>query len=282
MDQSRTALVQDYTRKEAPDIAVENYTWSVADLRKAFRNKSSCFNVLDIDAPGYTKTHKPQAMQDIDLLGTSIAPAGSIGRGLSKDGTYLGRFFLLARKGAISGIHSDSGGIMTWLRPMVGREVWYYGRTPYHLTEGDRNRWEHEGDLESSGYENPWNRIVLERGDTFIMPPGVARAVFAPEDALCVGGFILTHAQVRQFMFTVRHQQRHDALKSDDSSAQLFHAYKAHLETLLRKGRKHECENMLWELEAFAAERVPENKDYKEINAKQEAWVQEWMRFLTM
>ena len=34
---------------------------------------------------------------------------------------------LLATAGAISDIHTDAGGFGTWVRPILGRKVWYIG-----------------------------------------------------------------------------------------------------------------------------------------------------------
>ena len=173
LDVKRKVSVQDLGLKEtAKSDHVRPLSKSVAAVKKHFLQPSgtdTVWNCLDIAVPNAGAIYTPLEIMNEDLYHQSANPEGSAGRGgqpvWNKD---LARWFLLSDGGAISSIHMDAGGPCTWIRPLVGRKIWYFGRGVTNLSEDDKNRFlEHEhGDLSPEGYMHGWSRIELKPGDT--------------------------------------------------------------------------------------------------------------------
>ena len=133
------------------------------------------------------------------------------------------------------------------------------------------------------------SRLILNAGDTLFMPEGMEHAVYTPvgQNTLCVGGFGLTPAHVRDSIRVLRHQQQHDKLTNDDPPEQMFKAYETHLATLRNSSRK-ELEDLVLELKGFIEQTPPTLKDYQddsqgdddnEPTEAQKKWINEWARF---
>ena len=119
----RIVCVQDYNAKKALDKPVDTEKWRIADVRKALKPGSKhIINLLDLDVPGHSTEYSPGILKG-DIFKQSQPATGSLGRGQMVGGEYIWRFFLLAAGGAISTPHVDAGGLITWVRPLVGQKV---------------------------------------------------------------------------------------------------------------------------------------------------------------
>ena len=167
LDLNSKISVQDFAMVDD----AENQSRSVAELREYFFNPASrgdaVWNCLDIGVTHLQAEYTPRELSSYDVYRQGEAASDSVTRGgqpaWNKD---LQQFFLLSGGGAISAIHMDAGGPCTWIRPIVGRKIWFFGRGITNMSEDDRRRFLKQGDLNPLGYMHGWSRVELRAGDT--------------------------------------------------------------------------------------------------------------------
>ncbi|TQB68324.1 hypothetical protein MPDQ_003609 [Monascus purpureus] len=111
-------------------------------------------------------------------------------------------FFLLSGANAISSIHVDNGGQLTWVLILEGRKIWYF---PRKLTATLSCCW------------LLWALSVLEHmKKAGIMPPSCPHAVFTPDDCLAVGGHFYTAAHLGSTLRGLKLQEGYPAISNED------------------------------------------------------------------
>ncbi|KAF2834214.1 hypothetical protein M501DRAFT_604730 [Patellaria atrata CBS 101060] len=74
----------------------------------------------------------------------------------------LKEFFLLSQRYAVSPIHVDTGGPVTWVRILRGKKIWYF---PRYISSETTCRLGQVGSLVPEDYPGGWSKIQLTRGD---------------------------------------------------------------------------------------------------------------------
>ncbi|KAL5359306.1 hypothetical protein BJX96DRAFT_56320 [Aspergillus floccosus] len=128
-------------------------------------------------------------------------------------------FFLLSGANAISSIHVDNGGQLTWILILEGRKIWYF---PRKLTSDAVRLLAVMGSQCPRGYEEGWARVELCAGDLLIMPPSCPHAVFTPEDCLAVGGHFYTTAHLGSTLRGLKLQEDYPAISNEDLQADFY------------------------------------------------------------
>ncbi|KAI9764069.1 MAG: hypothetical protein M1840_008873 [Geoglossum simile] len=95
-------------------------------------------------------------------------------------------FFLLSMKNAISTIHVDTGGAVTWILILAGRKIC------------------------------GWVKVELRPGDLFVMPPSFPHAVSTPDDCLAVGGQIYTAGNLGRSIEGIKLQEDYPDISNED------------------------------------------------------------------
>ncbi|KAL8864144.1 MAG: hypothetical protein Q9198_010065 [Flavoplaca austrocitrina] len=198
---------------------------TVEELRASFgqhsRGPKSPINVLEIS--NFThRSYIPPVIAEVDLL-TQIAIQNV--RHLAKDSRPRSmpqagqEWFLLSQEHSVSPAHIDVAGFCTVVIVVEGGKVWYPLSRP---DENDRRHFAQCGSLVPEGFSNGWARILLERGDVLIMPPGTIHAVFTPEDCLCVGKHFYTAGTIGASLDAIRFMLNHEELINEDSPGNLY------------------------------------------------------------
>ncbi|KJZ68061.1 hypothetical protein HIM_12546 [Hirsutella minnesotensis 3608] len=116
-------------------------------------------------------------------------------------------FSLFAQRGCFTGFHVDSPD-GTWVRNMWGLKVWIF---PSRRDLADITKFEAQGD---EWIPESIRVIVLEPGDTLIMPPGeiIPHAVLTLEDSHMVGGMFMDKFRIlesiEKLCWIAKHPQR--------------------------------------------------------------------------
>ena len=159
--------VQDFERKQG----FSTREVSVQEVKRHFlqpRSDDPVWNCLDIGASQISVDYTPREIAQEDLLRQADPIKGSATRGHRMDTIKdMQQWFLLTQAGSISDIHVDSGGLCTWIRVLVGRKIWYYGRGITNLSEVDKLRFVKQATDNPRGYIHGWSRIDLHAGDTW-------------------------------------------------------------------------------------------------------------------
>ncbi|KAH0545335.1 hypothetical protein FGG08_000634 [Glutinoglossum americanum] len=122
-------------------------------------------------------------------------------------------FFLLSLENAISTIHVDTGGVVTWVLILEGRKIWYF---PRHVT-AQTVRWlSFAGSQTPEDYRDGWVKVELRPGDLLIMPPSFPHAVYTPEKCLAVGGQSYTAGNLGRSIEGLKLQEDHPDISNED------------------------------------------------------------------
>jgi len=128
-------------------------------------------------------------------------------------------FFLLSLENAISTIHVDTGGVVTWVLILEGRKIWYF---PRHVT-AQTVRWlSFAGSQTPEDYQDGWVKVELRPGDLLIMPPSFPHAVFTPENCLAVDGQFYTAANLGRSIEGLKLQEDHQDISNEDLSPSIY------------------------------------------------------------
>uniref|UniRef100_A0A7N6B5E1 [histone H3]-dimethyl-L-lysine(36) demethylase n=1 Tax=Anabas testudineus TaxID=64144 RepID=A0A7N6B5E1_ANATE len=103
------------------------------------------------------------------------------------------KYCLMSVQGCFTDFHIDFGGTSVWYHILRGRKVfWLIPPTPQNLEMYEN--WVlsgKQGDIFLGDKCHDCQRIVLNQGNTFIIPSGWIHAVYTPEDTLVFGGNFL-------------------------------------------------------------------------------------------
>ncbi|BDD61156.1 hypothetical protein MAP00_006227 [Monascus purpureus] len=143
----------------------------------------------------------------------SLLPPDNVGKTDSNWKNSRKEFFLLSGANAISSIHVDNGGQLTWILILEGRKIWYFPRKP---TSDALRLLATTGSQCPRGYEEGWARVELCAGDLLIMPPSCPHAVFTPDDCLAVGGHFYTAAHLGSTLRGLKLQEDYPAICNED------------------------------------------------------------------
>ena len=159
--------VQDFERKQGSSTRHV----SVQEVKRHFlapQPDDPVWNCLDIGASQIHVEYTPREIVQEDLLRQADPIKGNATRGHRMDAVKdMQQWFLLTQAGSISDVHVDSGGLCTWIRVLVGRKIWYYGRGITNLSEVDKLRFVKQATDDPKGYMHGWSRIDLHAGDTW-------------------------------------------------------------------------------------------------------------------
>ncbi|KAI9763738.1 MAG: hypothetical protein M1840_009135 [Geoglossum simile] len=122
-------------------------------------------------------------------------------------------FFVASMKRAISTIHVDTGGAVSWDLILEGRQIWYF---PRHVTTQTVRWLGHTGSQNPEDYEGGWVKAELCRGDLLVMPPNFPHAVFTPENSLTVGGRVYTSGTLGRSIEGLKMQEDNPSISHED------------------------------------------------------------------
>ncbi|KAI2825400.1 hypothetical protein CBS147321_1048 [Aspergillus niger] len=226
--------------QEQPEKAIDVYDYSVVDPSLRTRTMTvqdilqhwklperdrHALNLLDIE--NRIGDFCPTEIIACDLYEKLTRRAlDSVGRTDSDWRTSRQEFFILSGKNAISSIHVDTGGQLTWILILQGRKIWYF---PRKLSFGAVRLLAAAGSQHTEGYEDGWARVELCPGDLFIMPPSCPHGVFTPEDCLAVGGHFYTPAQLASTLYGLKLQEDYPDICNEDLQSDLYNI----LETII-------------------------------------------------
>jgi hypothetical protein len=100
-------------------------------------------------------------LQDIRLK-TAARNQPSLGRSFSTWKPEQQEFFLLSSPYAVSTIHVDIGGYLTWVMILTGRKIWYF---PRHITAAAVRWFAQPGSQTPEQYPGGWVKVELKPGD---------------------------------------------------------------------------------------------------------------------
>jgi hypothetical protein len=146
----------------------KNRTYQIAldELVEIFEsNNDTALNFLDIENRFSTR-FCPSPISDEDIknkISDQISNQDDIGKTSSTWQPKIQQeFFLLSLKNAISSIHVDIGGHLTWILILTGRKIWYY---PREITT-QAVRWlAMAGSQTPEYYSQGWIKVELRPGD---------------------------------------------------------------------------------------------------------------------
>ena len=255
------------------------------DVEDAFLHAKDdrILNCLDVGTGAYGVRHMPPELAEDNVLDLNEYKGVDVGRG--SESKQWSQFFLLSKRGAISGVHTDGGGVGTWIQILDGQKLWYWGKGLNFMSNSDLQWLTGQSIYEAAGYTDGWSKLLLQKGDTFIMPPGTNHAVYTPSDCLCIGGFFLRRFDVPNSLNVLVLQDRYDHITNDGPIPQIFSKYRMYIELILLLRHDvtwQELERCRLALEGFRSHKVPSDKSnpWDESKQTRAMWCKEWQRFV--
>lgn len=139
---------------------------SVRELLTRFQSGNSCgtaLNFLDIEnRTNIQFCPSPILLQDIT---TKLEARKHKDKGKTRSDFKAeprNEFFLASLKNAISTIHVDTGGALTWILILTGRKIWYF---PRKVTAEKVRLLALVGSQHPEDYEDGWVKVELRAGD---------------------------------------------------------------------------------------------------------------------
>ncbi|KAJ5471990.1 hypothetical protein N7539_008559 [Penicillium diatomitis] len=179
-----TVGVYDYSHPDPQDRITD---WSVRQIHEYWKRPAGergAINVLDLEnADG---DFCPIAIVSQDVAQKALRrKLRTAGRSDSRWESHRKEFFLLSAANAVSAIHVDNGGLLTWAFAEAGAQY-----------------------VEACK-DDGWVKVELKMGDILIMPPSWPHAVFTPEDCLAVGGHFYTVSHLGSTLAGLSRQERY-------------------------------------------------------------------------
>ncbi|KAL2830950.1 hypothetical protein BJY01DRAFT_240262 [Aspergillus pseudoustus] len=156
----------------------------------------------------------PVPIITVNLLERALLHAEkSIGKTESTWSSSHAEFLVASTANAVSTIHTDSGGGLTFIKILHGRKIFYF---PRRVDSSSIRLLAQVGAQHVKGYIDGWARVELQPGDLFIMPPLFPHAVFTPEDSLFAGGNFYTAAHLSSTLEAIRCQEDYPTISNED------------------------------------------------------------------
>ncbi|KAL4864166.1 hypothetical protein BDV12DRAFT_189144 [Aspergillus spectabilis] len=163
----------------------------IAEHFEAPPESSPPLNLLDIR--NYFISALPVHVHKVDLLHLAQRrQEGSASKSAPQKSRqdYADRqFHLLSSQGSVSTLHTDTGGVHTYITIISGSKYWYL---PRNLTSETYEILATLGSSIPETYPHGWVKVKLMPGDLLILPPGCPHAVYTPEHSLAFGGNFYT------------------------------------------------------------------------------------------
>ncbi|KAH0537308.1 hypothetical protein FGG08_005898 [Glutinoglossum americanum] len=206
--------VYDYS---VPDPTQRTRQTTVHELLSCFPSERACCTALNfLDIENRTQIQfcpSSIILQDITAKLDALKEHDKGKTGSKWKAEPRKEFFLLSMKNAISTIHVDTGGAVTWVLILAGRKIWYF---PRHVSPRTVRWLDQAGSQTPENYPSGWVKVELRPGDLFVMPPSFPHAVFTPDDCLAVGGQIYTAGNLGRSIEGIKLQEDYPDISNED------------------------------------------------------------------
>ena len=215
--------------KQGSDIRTGRLPWNLLDLKCSGQ---------DVPTPAFLQMPRFRVLSTIcTRLGTKFSGqrvAGKRGHGTARE-LDLERsltFSMFAQRGSITGFHVDCPD-GTWVCNQSGLKLWIFATSN---DEADMATFAHEGD---DWVPKSVAAIVLEPGDTLIMPPGeiVPHAVLTLEDSRMTGGVFMDAHRIVDSAQKLLWIETHPEVTNEAIPLQLLSGWEHLRDLLLTKNR---------------------------------------------
>uniref|UniRef100_A0A1I7U0P4 JmjC domain-containing protein n=1 Tax=Caenorhabditis tropicalis TaxID=1561998 RepID=A0A1I7U0P4_9PELO len=99
------------------------------------------------------------------------------------------KFVLISMAGSFTDIHVDFSGTAVYYHVVKGRKIFYVAKdTEENMNEYQKQERGEAGQWLGATLSDQWQRIVIEEGNTAILPPGYIHFVYTPMHSLVIGG----------------------------------------------------------------------------------------------
>jgi hypothetical protein len=139
---------------------------TVEELRSCFSSENACHTALNfLDIENRTKIQfcpSSIILQDITTRLDALMQTDKGKTGSKWEAKQLTEFFLVSKKNAVSTVHVDKGGSITWVLILEGRKIWYF---PRHVSSQTIRWLALAGSQTLENYEAGWVKVELRPGD---------------------------------------------------------------------------------------------------------------------
>ncbi|KAI9784302.1 MAG: hypothetical protein M1839_002363 [Geoglossum umbratile] len=219
-DKEASISVYDYS---VPDPAKRTRQTTVHEFLSCFRSGNTCRTALNfLDIENRTKIQfcpSPIILQDITTKLDALIQHDKGKTGSEWRAERPKEFFLAAKRNAISTIHIDMGGAVTWVLILEGRKIWYF---PRHVSSRTVRWLALVGSQTPEDYEGGWVKVELRPGDLLVMPPSFPHAVFTPDDCLAVGGQFYTTGHLGRSTEGLRLQEDYPDVSNEELNDSVY------------------------------------------------------------
>ncbi|KAH0566201.1 hypothetical protein GP486_000399 [Trichoglossum hirsutum] len=204
--------VQDLARRKDVTSAVSWPAHKVISRFKAAADRppsQAPINILDLDCMDDDAVPRCFRSPKLKLLSRLKCHAGRLTQNSAKPWVKTEKWRLLGEGGSGTMAHWDHCGFFTWIRVEEGRKLWLI----CVLNDEDLEGFIRDGMYFTGG---EWYYILLNPGDTLIMPPGWVHAVYTPVRTLCTGGNAWSQKCMGDSMRYIAHETEHIKVTNDD------------------------------------------------------------------